>query len=62
MHLLASQLIRGLMQEAALRWERPLERISFQGAVDAARHFGEALLRALFVEPPRRATRKKSKA
>jgi hypothetical protein len=111
MHLLAYQLIRGLMQEAALSWDRPLERISFQGAVDAARHFGEALLRArtrhqrghllaellrvlaadsvperpgrrepralkrrpkrfprldrvraLFVEPPRRAARKQSKA
>ena len=46
MHLLAYQLIRGLIQEAALTWDRPLERISFQGAVDAARPFGEALLRA----------------
>jgi hypothetical protein len=46
MHLLAYQLIRGLMQEAALTWDVPLERISFQGSVDGARHFGEALLRA----------------
>lgn len=46
MHLLAYQLIRGLMQEAAQSWDVPLERISFQGAVDGARHFGEALLRA----------------
>lgn len=46
MHLLAYQLIRALMQEAAQTWDVPLERISFQGAVDAARHFGEALLRA----------------
>jgi hypothetical protein len=46
MHLLAYQLIRALMQEAALTWDVPLERISFQGAVDGARHFGEALLRA----------------
>lgn len=46
MHLLAYQLIRALMQEAAQLWDVPLERISFQGAVDAARHFGEALLRA----------------
>lgn len=110
MHLLAYQLIRGLMQEAALSWDVPLARISFQGAVDAAKHFGEALLRArtrrqrgqllaellhvlaadgvperpgrrepralkrrpkrfprlnraraLFVEPPRRSNRKKSK-
>jgi DDE family transposase len=46
MHLLAYQLIRALMQEGALSWDVPLERISFQGAVDGARHFGEALLRA----------------
>jgi hypothetical protein len=46
MHLLAYQLIRGLMQEAALSWDVPLERISFQGAVDGTRHFAEALLRA----------------
>lgn len=46
MPLPAYQLIRGLMQEAALSWDVPLERISFPGAVDAARHYGEALLRA----------------
>src|SRR5512139_3233542 len=46
MHLLAYQLIRALMQEAAQTWDVPLERISFQGAVDAAWHCGEALLRA----------------
>jgi hypothetical protein len=46
MHLLAYQLIRGLMQEAALAWDVSLERISFQGAVDGAWHFGQALLRA----------------
>ena len=46
MHLLAYQLIRGWMQAAALTWDVPLERISFQGAVDGARHYGEALLRA----------------
>jgi len=46
MHLLAYQLIRGLMQAAALTWDVPLERISFVGAVDTARHYGEALLRA----------------
>jgi hypothetical protein len=46
MHLLAYQLIRALMQEAAQTWDVPLDRISFKGAVDAARHFGEALLRA----------------
>ena len=46
MHLLAYQLIRGLMQEAALTAHVPLAQISFQGSVDAARHFGEALLRA----------------
>jgi len=46
MHLFAYQLIRGLMQEAALAAGMPLERISFVGAVDAARHFGEVILRA----------------
>ena len=46
MHLLAYQLIRALMQEAALAWGAPLERISFQGTVDGARHFAQALLRA----------------
>jgi len=46
MHLLAYQLMRALMQEAAQTWDLPLERISFKGTVDAARHFGEALLRA----------------
>jgi hypothetical protein len=46
MHLLAYQLMRALMQEAAQTWDVPLERISFQGAVDSARHFSEALLRA----------------
>jgi hypothetical protein len=46
MHLLAYQLIRGLMQEAALTWQVPLRQISFQGTLDASRHFGEALLRA----------------
>jgi hypothetical protein len=46
MHLLAYQLIRGLMQEAALSWDVPLERISFKGAVDATQHFGQALPRA----------------
>lgn len=46
MHWLAYQLIRTLMQDAALSWQVPLERVSFQGALDGARHFGEALLRA----------------
>ena len=45
MHLLAYQLMRALMQEAAQTWDVTLERISFKGTVDAARHFGEALLR-----------------
>lgn len=41
-HLLAYQLMRGLMQAAALTWDVPLERISFVGAVDTARHYGAA--------------------
>jgi hypothetical protein len=46
MHLLAYQLIRGLMQEAALSAGMELERMSFVGAVDAGRAFGQAMLRA----------------
>ena len=46
MHLLGYQLLRALMQEAAQTWDVPLERISFQGTLDAARPFAEALLRA----------------
>ena len=44
----------GLMQEAASIWQVPLPQISFQGAVDGSRHFGEALLRA-HTEKKRRA-------
>lgn len=46
MHLLAYQLIRSLMQEAALTWDVPLERISFKGSLDSSHHFADALLRA----------------
>ena len=53
MHLLAYQLIRALMQEAAQTWDVPLERISFVGSVDAVRPFGEALLRALAADAVR---------
>jgi hypothetical protein len=46
MHLIAYNLIRTVMWEAARRYEAPLDRISFKGAVDAVRQYGIALSRA----------------
>ena len=43
MHLIAYNLIRGLMQEAAAQESTRLERVSFKGAVDTVRHFSNAL-------------------
>ena len=43
MHLIAYNLIRGLMQEAATQESTRLERVSFKGAVDTVRHFSNAL-------------------
>jgi len=43
MHLIAYNLIRGLMQEAAHAENTRLDRISFKGAVDALRQFTNAL-------------------
>lgn len=43
MHLIAYNLIRGLMQEAAQQEGRQLDRISFKAAVDTLRHFSSAL-------------------
>lgn len=43
MHLIAYNLIRGLMQEAAAQESTRLERISFKGTVDTLRHFSRAL-------------------
>ncbi len=39
MHLIAHNLVRLLMQEAALTWCVPLHRISFKGALDTFREF-----------------------
>lgn len=44
MHLLAYQLIRAVMQAAALRWDTPLAGLSFQGSLDALEHFAAAML------------------
>jgi hypothetical protein len=46
MHMIAYNLIRAVMWEAARRHETPLERISFKGALDALRQFSLALARA----------------
>lgn len=46
MHLLVHNLVRRLMLEAARRHHVPLARISFAGALAAARRYGEALLQA----------------
>jgi hypothetical protein len=43
MHFIAHNLIRLLMQEAALTWSVPLERISFKGTLDTFREFLLAL-------------------
>jgi hypothetical protein len=43
MHLIAYNLIRGLMQEAATQESTRLERISFKGTVDTLRQFSSAL-------------------
>jgi len=43
MHLIAYNLIRGLMQEAAHQQNVRLDRISFKGAVDTLRQFSSAL-------------------
>ena len=44
MHLLVHNLVRRLMLEAARRHRVPLERVSFAGALAAARQFSETLL------------------
>jgi hypothetical protein len=46
MHLIAYNLIRTVMWEAARRHEAPLDRISFKGAVDSVRQYCIALSRA----------------
>jgi hypothetical protein len=46
MHLLAYQLTRALMLQAALVWSQALDRISFQGSLDAIHHYADALRQA----------------
>ena len=43
MHRIASNLVRVLMQRAALLHEVPLARISFKGALDSLHHFADAM-------------------
>jgi hypothetical protein len=45
MHLIAYNLIRALMAEAALTAHVPLERVSFTGTRDAAYHYSQAIAR-----------------
>ena len=44
--LIAHNLIRCVMAQAASRHEVPLERLSFKGSLDALRHFAQAMARA----------------
>lgn len=46
MHLIAYNLIRTVMWESARRYDAPLDRISFKGAVDSIRQYSSALSRA----------------
>lgn len=46
MHLIAYNLIRTVMWQAARRHDVPLDRISFKGSVDAVRQYSAALSRA----------------
>ena len=45
-HLIAYNMVRCLMQRAAHLHHAPLERISFKGSLDTARHFGAAIYAA----------------
>ena len=45
-HLIAHNLIRCIMAQAAVEHEVPLERISFKGTVDALRQFTQAMCQA----------------
>ena len=43
MHRIAYNLIRALMQRAALTYDVDLERISFKGSLDSLHHFADAI-------------------
>ncbi len=46
MHRIAYNLIRALMQRAALTYDADLERISFKGSLDSLHHFADAIYAA----------------
>src|SRR5271166_5414691 len=46
MHRIAYNLIRALMQRAALTYDVDLERISFKGSLDSLHHFADAIYAA----------------
>jgi hypothetical protein len=46
MHMIAYNLIRTVMWQAARRHDAPLDRVSFKGAVDAVRQYSAAISRA----------------
>jgi hypothetical protein len=54
MHFLMHNLVRRLMLEAARRHQVPLPRVSFAGALAAARRYGEAMLQTRSVRQRRR--------
>lgn len=45
-YLIAHNLVRCVMAQAAARWDVPLERISFKGSLDALRQFSAAIAQA----------------
>ncbi len=53
-HLIAYNLVRGLMQKAAHLHHVPLERISFKGSLDTLRHWAQAIYAAS--DSPRKQT------
>jgi hypothetical protein len=46
MHLIAYNLIRGMMAEAAALYDQEVARISFKGSVQAVRHFSQVIAQA----------------
>jgi hypothetical protein len=54
LHLLAYNLVRALMQRAAITHHQPLERLSFKGSVDTLQRYGDAM-HAVADQPRKRA-------
>src|SRR5664280_1006555 len=46
LHLIAYNLIRGMMAEAAAIYDRDVARISFKGSVQTVRHFSQVIAQA----------------